>query len=668
MVVGLGMLDIFAALVLAGLWLAAGLVAGTLPYAERASRGRIVAVLFWLGVGALAARIALTAGVAGAGWWFVQDRVVLVLPLQIAAVAAVAFVARPRWRALRRPHTRRDAAHPALIAPVQVASFVGLAGVYAALGLTYPVRVGDGFVLAGATVLVGALCWIRHAMRWRRLADTAARPGPALPLRLLRTTGGALLAVVVLCGIGVGSALGTSLPASADMAGGPMDWGGGPVPAGHHGAGHAVSVRDLTGPRPDDGATVRRFTLTARERTVTIGGRRVAALTFNGQVPGPALRAYQGDVVEVTLHNALPHDGVTVHWHGYDVPNAEDGVAGVTQDAVRPGGSFTYRFRADQVGTYWYHSHELASEEVARGLFGTLVVLPRRERPADLDLTLPVHQWGERRAVTLGADTGRTRRAVDPGTTVRLRLVNTDSESHRPRLTGVAYRLVAVDGTDLHGPAPTRDRLPTLPAGGRYDLAFTMPATPVLLDTGDGASLLLGDGPAPTGQRGTPTLDLLRYGTPARTPYGAGSRFDRDFTQVFDSRIGAYDGKPTVVYTVNGRTYPDVPALGVRYGDLVRITLVNRGTESHPIHPHGHHMLVLSRNGAAPQGSPLWMDTVDVGPGEVWQVAVKADNPGIWMDHCHNLHHASAGMMFHLMYADVTSPYRVGDAAGNHPE
>ena len=65
---------------------------------------------------------------------------------------------------------------------------------------------------------------------------------------------------------------------------------------------------------------------------------------------------------------------MTLHWHGVDVPNAEDGVAGVTQDAVPAGGEFTYRFVADDAGTYWYHSHQVSDDEVRGGLFGALVV------------------------------------------------------------------------------------------------------------------------------------------------------------------------------------------------------------------------------------------------------------------------------------------------------
>ena len=86
------------------------------------------------------------------------------------------------------------------------------------------------------------------------------------------------------------------------------------------------------------------------------------------------------------------------------------------------------------------------------------------------------------------------------------------------------------------------------------------------------------------------------------------------------------------------------------------------------MHIHGHHVLVLSRNGVAASGAPLWLDTFDVQPGEVWVVALVADNPGVWMDHCHNLEHAAEGMMMALQYSGVTTPFDQGGDHGNHSE
>jgi FtsP/CotA-like multicopper oxidase with cupredoxin domain len=79
-------------------------------------------------------------------------------------------------------------------------------------------------------------------------------------------------------------------------------------------------------------------------------------------------------------------------------------------------------------------------------------------------------------------------------------------------------------------------------------------------------------------------------------------------------------------------------------------------------------VLVLSRDGRPVTGSPWWTDTLNVGPGETYQVAFRADNPGIWMDHCHNLKHAADGFLLHLVYQGVDTPYRLGPASGNDPE
>ena len=100
----------------------------------------------------------------------------------------------------------------------------------------------------------------------------------------------------------------------------------------------------------------------------------------------------------MTLRNEDVKDGVTIHWHGVDLPNAEDGVAGVTQNAVLPGASYTYRFRVMQVGTFWYHAHQASASEVRRGLYGALVIEPATNAAPvsgrGADITVAVHTLG----------------------------------------------------------------------------------------------------------------------------------------------------------------------------------------------------------------------------------------------------------------------------------
>ena len=431
-----------------------------------------------------------------------------------------------------------------------------------------------------------------------------------------------------------------------------------------------TSVAALTGPRggvPDD-----RFTLIAEHARVQLAsGRYVNALTFNGQVPGPELRVHAGDLVEVVLLNKDVKEGVTIHWHGVDVPNAEDGVAGVTQDAVPVGGRYVYRFRVEQTGTFWYHTHQDSEGDVIRGLYGAFVIEPRAPEPANVrEFTLIAHTLGGARV--LNADDELRQRTVAPGTRVRLRLVNSNFTTESLALIGSPFEVAAIDGTELQGPTPVARRLIALPAGGRYDLTFRMPRRPVWLELfASGAALALSPStraaPAPPYPY-WPNFDPLNYGSPALTPFGASSHFQRSFVLKVQRKLGFKNGRPGYQWAINGGIYPHVPMFIVKRGDLVKMTIINDSSATHPMHLHGHHMLVLSRDGVPNRGSPWWSDTLEVAPNTRYGVAFKADNPGLWMDHCHNLRHATAGLTMHLMYAEVYTPYEIGGHAHNNPE
>jgi FtsP/CotA-like multicopper oxidase with cupredoxin domain len=453
------------------------------------------------------------------------------------------------------------------------------------------------------------------------------------------------------------------------MSYGTHDFGGGPEPANHaaHDPAAGTSVAVLHGPR--DGAPDVRFELTARAADIQLSsGRVVHALTFNGTSPGPELRVHEGDLVEVALRNADVDDGVTIHWHGVDVPNAEDGVAGVTQNAVLPGKTYRYRFRAGQVGTFWYHTHQVSSTEVRRGLFGVVVIEPRGMRPG-IDLALAAHTFDG--IPTLNGDEGGGREKIPVDTPVRLRLVNTDGFEQTFTISGTPFRVLAIDGTDLHGPGELRNVAVRVAAGGRVDVGYVQPPNGVRVAL-EGTKVAIGlgpsGGPAPGEVAPTATFDPLVYGTPAPTPFDAESTFDRQFELTITRKPGFFDGSPGLQWAINGGIYPDVPVFVVEEGDLVEVTIANDSKATHPMHLHGHHALVLSRNGRASTGSPWWSDTLNVQPGESYVVAFRADNPGIWMDHCHNLTHAAQGLTMHVVYAGVITPFLVGDDPGNRPE
>ena len=106
------------------------------------------------------------------------------------------------------------------------------------------------------------------------------------------------------------------------------------------------------------------------------------------------------------------------------------------------------------------------------------------------------------------------------------------------------------------------------------------------------------------------------------------------------------------VFTVNGRTFPDVPAISVKEGERVRLRLINAGTSTiHPMHLHGHQFKVTATDGnPVPLAAQLTKNTIALNPGETYDIEFVAENPGVWVFHCHELHHAGGGMIMPILY------------------
>src|SRR5580658_4995847 len=134
------------------------------------------------------------------------------------------------------------------------------------------------------------------------------------------------------------------------------------------------------------------FELAIGTVTVDLTGRRRSATVVNGRLPGPQLRWREGDVVAVRVANHLPVP-TSIHWHGMIVPADMDGVPGLSFHGIPPGGVYRYRFRVNQSGTYWYHSHSRFQEQT--GLYGAIVVTPRSgERyPTARDYVVLLSDW-----------------------------------------------------------------------------------------------------------------------------------------------------------------------------------------------------------------------------------------------------------------------------------
>jgi FtsP/CotA-like multicopper oxidase with cupredoxin domain len=450
--------------------------------------------------------------------------------------------------------------------------------------------------------------------------------------------------------------------------------------------------------KPSD-SPVKIFELTAEEKSIdTGGGRKVNAWTYNGTIPGPELRVQEGDRVIVHLFNRLS-EGVTIHWHGVELPNAEDGVAGLTQDAVPAGGQFTYDFIAKKPGTYWYHSHQYSEKETSKGLYGVLIVEPKQPQTHyDKDYTAVLHDW-DNQIYTVNGTSGGEHFDAKPDDIVRLRVVNTASNTHEMTLVGAPFKVIAIDGSDIHEPTNLNAVQLPIAASQRYDLEFRMPelgavklvnidqsgfkgniftkllglTTPSAQSENQMLTAIIGSGDVRTDNatlQRNPLFDFTVYGTEAPTPdpLTFDTEYDRNYDMQLGNSLGFFDGRFTMRFQINGNTFPNIPSYPVKEGDLVKIHIENNTDIPHPMHLHGHTFKVLLRNGVPLSGSSIYLSTLLVSSHESYDIAFEANNPGLWMLHCHNLGHASNGMDMMVNYEGITTPFTVGNRSGNHPD
>lgn len=454
---------------------------------------------------------------------------------------------------------------------------------------------------------------------------------------------------------------------------------------------------------------VRKVSLTAtRTRLDLGGGNTVASWAYGDRLPGREVRVTAGDTLDLTLANHLPQP-TSMHWHGLALRNDMDGVPGLTQRSIAPGAEFSYRFAVPHPGTYWFHPHSGVQQD--RGLYAPLVVDDPKEPLAyDKEWVVVLDDWVDgvegstpdsvlkelsggmgggmdhgahtmsgseedgggdgpsrmmmgARSELLGGDAGDVAYphylvngrvpedpssfSARPGDRVRLRIINAGGDTaFRVALGGHRMTVTHTDGFPVRH--ATGDAL-LLGMGERYDVLVTagdgvFPLT--ALAEGKEASALAvlrtGSGAAPTASVRPRELDgkLIEAGRlvpdpsvelPGRSP-------DRTIRMRLTGGMAEYD------WAFDGQPYTAGQRRPVEAGERVRVVFDNGTAMWHPLHLHGH-TFALAGNAAGAR-----KDTAIVLPHRSLTVEFDADNPGLWMVHCHNVYHAEAGMMTVLGY------------------
>lgn len=420
-------------------------------------------------------------------------------------------------------------------------------------------------------------------------------------------------------------------------------------------------------------------------------GKVIRAWTYDGQLPGRTIRAREGERVKIILKNDLP-EPTTIHWHGINVPSDMDGVPEISQPAVKPGESFTYRFVAQPAGTRWYHTHFNSAHQMDLGLSGLFIIEPvSPDIPVDREYTLLLDDWitgspppknAEPGGGMMGPgmmdgmmdgmmgdsgpayDTftinGKAYPATEPlvvkqGERICLRLINASNmQTFTIRLAGHRFQVTHTDGNPLQTPVEV-DAIPIAPAE-RYDVIFEA--------KNPGRWPLYALDPAHTegGLRATVIYQGFERASEADVrysdnglvfwsytsgqgldtlPLGAGRRRSYELTLSGGMMMM---GESPDVWTINGKRFPKTDLLQARHNQPVFVRLSNMSMQAHPFHLHGQSYRVLSINGQT-LPAPLIKDTVDV-PAMMGTVDLEftAFNPGTWMFHCHKPMHMDGGM------------------------
>jgi FtsP/CotA-like multicopper oxidase with cupredoxin domain len=197
------------------------------------------------------------------------------------------------------------------------------------------------------------------------------------------------------------------------------------------------------------------------------------AWAYNGQVPGPVIRARVGDRIRIVVTNHLP-EPTTIHWHGLSLPITQDGVPGISQKPIAVGASFTYEFTLRQAGLAMYHPHFDTLNQQSKGLYGALVVDPAAGPDPDVTEVFQLLSEGGGQYLINGRSFPATDSYTVPrGRRVLVRTINLGEMDHPMHLHGFLFTVIGQDG----GVVPPAARFPrytqNVAPGESYDLEFT---------------------------------------------------------------------------------------------------------------------------------------------------------------------------------------------------
>ena len=350
-----------------------------------------------------------------------------------------------------------------------------------------------------------------------------------------------------------------------------------------------------------------------------------------------------------------------VHWHGLSIPNNQDG----PDITLNNKGEKTFKITPKESGTFWVHSHYRPVEtQVTKGMYAPIIIRTETDKKYDLDEVMmlgDIQESNEQNSMMAGmnmddmdmsgsasiTDTINGKKIasnlkIEGGQIGKLRFINASANNFKTIKFPFKVRVIAKDGYNLEQAYETQNF--NIAPGQRLDVE-------VVLTGKESKTYTIKDGNAKVKliYKGNDKSKAISPFIPLKADNLEKYVSDKapDISMKLTEEMEMNGSEMKMREMINGEVFPNTETFNVKVGQVYKVQFENADKMagmSHPMHIHGAHFQISSKNGH-PTNDTTWYDTYPMDQGIKTDIAIKFDEPGVWMVHCHILNHEDNGMM-----------------------
>ena len=350
-----------------------------------------------------------------------------------------------------------------------------------------------------------------------------------------------------------------------------------------------------------------------------------------------------------------------VHWHGLSIPNNQDG----PDITLNNKGEKTFKITPKESGTFWVHSHYRPVEtQVTKGMYAPIIIRTETDKKYDLDEVMmlgDIQESNEQNSMMAGmnmddmdmsgsasiTDTINGKKIasnlkIEGGQIGKLRFINASANKFKTIKFPFKVRVIAKDGYNLEQAYETQNF--NIAPGQRLDVE-------VVLTGKESKTYTIKDGNAKVKliYKGNDKSKAISPFIPLKADNLEKYVSDKapDISMKLTEEMEMNGSEMKMREMINGEVFPNTETFNVKVGQVYKVQFENADKMagmSHPMHIHGAHFQIISKNGH-PTNDTTWYDTYPMDQGIKTDIAIKFDEPGVWMVHCHILNHEDNGMM-----------------------